>query len=329
MKTQVRRLTVVLSIMLVMGVFLTACQTAKPKSMTIGILDPLGLSATVDGFKAGLVDLKYVEGQNITFITAAKPAAFDAVAIESTAQELVNAKVDLIYCVTTSACTVAKKITAGSNIAVVFVAVTDPVATGLVQDFTKPGGNITGIASAAKGSVNEGRRLEWLLEIAPNAKRVLVPYNPSDSATLTKLEPVKAAAQKLGIELVLKEVKTTEEAITVPQNIPEDVSGIFTFSERIFTTAMLQELANVAIQRKLPYSAPAVDFGALTSYSSDMAAMGKQAARLADQIFKGVKPADLPVESPEFFLSISLKTANAIGLTISDSILNKANNIVR
>jgi putative ABC transport system substrate-binding protein len=313
---------------ILLAVLLTACSAAGSKSMTVGIYDPFGVEEPVKGFKDGLAELGYIENENIKYIDASQPAGFDPAALEASARELVDAKVDLIYCVSTSACVVAKKAAAGTDIAIVFVAVADPISTGLVADFAAPGSNVTGIASAAKNSANEGVRLEWLIK-ATGATRVFIPYGSTDPATLAKLAAVQEAAGKLGVELVLYEIKTPEDATAMLGNLPEDIDALFTFSERIFTVPMLQELANAAIARQLPYSAPGTEYGALMSYAPKLGFMGKQSARLADQIFKGVKPAELPVETPEFFLVVSIKTAEAIGLTLPNEVIEAASEVIR
>jgi putative ABC transport system substrate-binding protein len=328
MKTQLRTTLLLIGIWLSYAIVLAACGPAKPKTFTVGIFNPVAIGEVVDGFKTGLANLKYVEGENITYIEPSKPASFDPTAFDAPAKELVDAKVNLIYCASTSACLAAKKATADTGIPVLFVAVSDPVSIGLVQDITKPGGNVTGIVSAAKDSANEGLRLEWLIR-ASNAKRIFIPYGSADPATLAKLAAVQKAASTLSVELVLFEIKSPEEATAVAGKIPDDVDALFTFSERIFTVTILQDLADAAIAKKLPYSAPSVEYGALISYAPKLAAMGEQSARLADQIFNGIKPADLPVETPEFFLSINLKTAEAMGFTLPNEVLEAANEVVR
>jgi len=313
-------------LVLLVGI-LAACGPAEPEAAIVGVVNPFGIEMPIEGFKAGLADLDYVEGEDVNYVNADMSGGMAA--LESAVEDLMQKDVDLILCVTTPACQTAQKVTDGTDVAVLFVAVTDPVTAGLVEDFSDPGGNVTGIVSAAKGAVNEGRALEWLLQVAPDIEQVFVPYNPDDPVTLTKLGAVQDAAAKLGVELILQEVQSSDAAATIPSSIPENADALLTFSERVFNVSIVQELAAAAIERDLPCLAPGVEYGALLSYAPTLSAIGRQAARLADQIVRGSSPADLPVETPEFFLTINLETADAIGLDIPDEVLRQADDIIR
>jgi putative ABC transport system substrate-binding protein len=211
----------------------------------------------------------------------------------------------------------------------VFNAVTDPIDAGLVADWTKPGGNVTGVASAAKDIANEGRRLQWLQQMAPDISRVYVPYNSTDSVSVARLAAVETAATELNLELVPQEITTPEEAAAAFADLPEDIDAIMLFSERIYTSEELDGLLAMAIERKLPTSAISEGLGNLMLYSSDLDLMATQVARLAAQILDGGDPATLPVEAPEFFLTLNQATAAAIGLEIPEDVLQAANEIIR
>lgn len=317
-------LLIVLFILLI-----TACQSPEPDNFTIGIYDPFSVGTPVEGFKDRMSELGYVEGETITYMAAEAPAGFSPDAISAPAQALVDGDVDLILCIATSGCAAAKAVTAETETPVLFLAVSDPVSAGLVQDFVNPDGNVTGVASAARNSANEGRRLQILIEVDPTIERVFFPYNPDDPVSLTKLNAVNEVATDLGVELVLAEIHNPEEAVTMAGNIPENVDAIFTLSERTYDVATLTEVASVAIERQFPYSAPGTEYGALVAYAPDLYDMGRQGARMADLILRGRSVAETPVETPEFFLSINLITANAINLDISDDILRQANSVIR
>jgi putative ABC transport system substrate-binding protein len=310
---------------IVIALLLTACG-ATPKTYTIGIINiSPNLEETLRGFKEGMAELGYVEGSNVTYIYEG-PISIEK--LDATARDLVNAKVDLILSCTTPATQAAQQATAGTAIPVVFIPVTDPVGAGVVKSLTKPGGNITGVTYTSQ----EGKRLEWLLQIAPTIKHVYIVYNPKDQSPVLALKSVKETAATLGIELITREATTTDEAKNAFMNIPENTDAIFLLPDSVINTRIV-DIYNIAIKLKLPTSGPnvnAINDGALTAYGIDLAVAAKQqAARLAGQILKGAKPADLPVETAEYFSAINLKTAQAIGLEIPDTTLRQANIIVR
>lgn len=323
---------VTLVLCVVMGGTLVACGPAQPKTVTIGIVNLLPMMDTiVEGFKTGMVELGYSEEQSVTYVYAEVPGDFEMDKIVGATQELMKEDVDLILAITTPGSLAVQKAVEGTDTPVIFVAVTDPVAVGLVQDWIHPGGNITGVTTAAKGAVNEGRRLEWLTKMLPNVKRVYIPHNPDDGAVKTSLAVVRDAASALGIELVLRETRTAEEALNAINETPKDVDALFLLPDSV-VTSVFEDALSVLLGRRLPVSTPnslGPNLGALMSYGSEFPAMGKQASRLAGQILEGTNPADLPVEAPEFFLTINLRTAKAIGLEIPDEILNQADTVIR
>jgi putative tryptophan/tyrosine transport system substrate-binding protein len=315
------------NLLVISGLLLTGCGGApKTKTYIIGVVNPsLNQEDTVKGFKEGMTELGYVEGKNITYIYDG-PVSADK--LDAVAQGLVQAKVDLILAITTSATKAAQKATAGTDIAVVFIPVTDPVGAGVVASLTKPGGNITGVTPATQ----EGKRLEWLLQVAPTIKQIYIVYNPEDQSPVLALKTVNETAAKLGVELITREVSTTEEAMVAFKNIPREADAIF-FLPDSMVNARGADPYKLATEFGLPTSGPnvaTVNDGALTAYGVDLTiAARQQAARLASQILRGTKPADLPVETTQLFSAINLKTAQAIGLDIPDDILRQANIIIR
>jgi putative ABC transport system substrate-binding protein len=311
----------------VLVLLLTACNgKLKTKTYTIGVVNPSSnQEETIKGFKEGMTELGYVEGKNVTYIYTG-PVSTDK--LDAEAQSLVKANVDLIMALTTPATQAAQKATAGTNIAVVFIPVTDPVGAGIVASLIKPGGNITGVTYTAQ----EGKRLEWLLQVVPTIKHVYIVYNPKDQSPVLALKAVSKTASKLNVDLILREAATPDEAKTAFRNIPEEADAIFLLPDSVVNTG-IADTYKIAIELKLPTSGPNVNTihdDVLTAYGVDLTvAARKQAARLASQILQGTKPADLPVETAEFFSAINLKTAKAIGLDIPDAILRQANIIIR
>jgi putative ABC transport system substrate-binding protein len=312
---------------IVFSLLLMACGgPAKPKTYTIGVIN---LAPTLEdaftGFKQGMADLGYIEGENVTYIYPGPTGTIDK--LDGVAQDLVKAQVDLIYSITTPATQAAQKATASNNIPVVFGVLTDPVGAGVVTSLTQPGGNITGVTFGPQ----EAQRLEWLTKIAPAVKRVYIIYNPNDSSAKLALATATATAARLGLEIISREASNPDEVTAALTNFPENIDALYLLPDSQ-TEAQLADILVVANARHLPTSVAnvgAVENGPLYSYAMKLEPTGQQAARLADQILKGMKPADLPVETTEFFLAVNLKTAQAIGLTIPDDILSQADTIYR
>jgi putative ABC transport system substrate-binding protein len=314
---------IAMTVLVVFGSFLSACGALAPKARTIGVVSLApGLDDAVAGFKEGMAELGYVEGENVSYIYEGATNSIDT--LDSVAQGLVEADVDLILSVTTPATQAAQRATVGIDILVVFVPVTDPVGAGIVDSLRNPGGNTTGVTFGTQ----ERRRLEWLIQIVPTIEEIYVPYNPEDQSTVLALGIVSEAATNLGVELITHEVRSPEEIPAAVENIPEEADAVF-----LLPDSLLGTYATEFVKLQLPTSAAnprdLTDHGVLTSYGVEVTASGKQAARLADQIFQGVKPADLPVETAEFYLAINLRAAEAIGLDISDEILRQADIIIR
>jgi putative ABC transport system substrate-binding protein len=323
MKGFVRKCFAVLSILGVLS--LAACGTTKPRAVTIGIVNySAPLDAIVDGFKEGMAEAGYAEGEKVTYLYDGAVSSIDA--LDPAIQKLVAERPDLILALTTPAAQKAKAATQGTKIPVVFAPSTDPVSSGLVDSLTHPGGNLTGIrtgGSSAKG-------LSWLLAIAPGTKTLFVPHDPDDSSSVVGLHELEAAAAPLGLEIRVVEVRTAEEFTAAMDAMPADVDAIFMLPAGLFTSGT-PKFVEVSIARKLPILSIArqCERGVLISYGHDYRPIGKQVARLAQQILNGTPPADLPVETPDWYLCINLQTAQAIGLDIPNDILQQADTIIR
>jgi putative ABC transport system substrate-binding protein len=316
---------VVVTGLLVIGLFLAACGITQSKTFTIGVINLTpSLEPVLEGFKDGMTERGYVEGENTTYIYEGPTGSIDKLA--AAAQGLVGADVDLILSITTPATQAAQRATAGTDIPVVFVPVTDPVSAGIVQSLRQPGGNVTGITTGG----SEESRLHWQLKIAPNIKKVFIPYNPDDSSKAS-LAATEAAAAKLNIELVTQVATTPDEVSAVIETMPKDVEAIFILSDG-FMESQTDKLVEAAVEHGLPLSATnlkLVEAGILFSFGFQPYGVGQQASRLADQILRGAKPAGLRVETAEFILVINLQSAEAIGLEIPDDVIRDAHTIIR
>jgi len=308
-------------VLIILVLLIAACGQSEPETITVGIINRVPpLDPVVEGFKAKMAEQGYVEGENITYIY--EGAITDPDQLAPYTQKLVDEDVDLIFGITTQAATAAQQTT--SDIPIIFAPVNNPVEAGLVNDLTQPGGNVTGITNAG----GDPRRLQWLLEIDPTITRVFIPYNSNDVAPSTAFASLGEPAVALGVELVPAEVHSAEENVQAIANIPDNVDAIFLLPDDVIITH-IKQWVDAARENQLPISTPNTFPGSLMSFTFDSFTMGQQAGRLADQVLKGAKTGDLPVENAEFFLTIDLATAEAIGLEIPDAVLEQANTLVR
>jgi len=314
------------ALLVLISLILVGCAPEKSETITVGVVNlALPLEPILEGFKAGMKEAGYVEGVDIIYIydgPAPNPEALDGIL-----ENLKNENVDLVLTFGTLATLTAKEKLAGTDIPIIFGPVTDPVASGIVTSVLNPGGNITGIQTGNPTP----KRLEWLLKIDPEIKRLFVIHNPDDNSSVQTIAALMETAPTYNLELVIREATTPEEITAVLNEMPEDVDAIFLPASAFFErhVGLVVAFAN---QQNLPVAAPAtanIYDGALTTYGHDNIPLGRQASRLADQIFNGILPADLPVESAELFLAINLDTANIIGLNISDEVLEAADIVIR
>jgi putative ABC transport system substrate-binding protein len=293
---------------------------------TIGVANlAIPFEPILEGFKAGMEAEGFIEGENVTYIYDGPAANPDA--LVDVLENLKTKNVDLVLTFGTTATLKAKDVLEGTDIPVIFGPVTDPVSSGIVTDLQKPGGNITGIRTGNPTP----KRLEWLMSIAPDIQRIYVFNNPNDNSSVQALNALTETAPRFNVELVVWEAGTVEEIDAGLKAIPEDADAIF-IPATAFYEAQIDRFINAADEHRLPLAAPAtanVWSGALTSFGHDNVPLGDQASRLAVQILRGVKPADLPVETAELFMSINLKTAAIIGLDIPDEIIRQADIVIR
>jgi len=304
---------------------MVSCGLAKPETITVGVINlaPV-LEPVYESFKAQMTESGYVEGDNITYIYEG-PAGSIA-DLDTVAQELVAADVDLILSISTPATQAMIRTT--DEIPIIFAPINDPIASGLVDNLMHPGGNATGIMFGTQ----EEKRFDWFMRVAPDVKSIYIPYNPNDGSAVATLNKVTAMAPQYGVDIVEASVEDNDQISAAIENIPTNVDAIYMFPDSL-VMSRVSEFAARALELNLPTSVPddnAVPIGILMSYGMRFEEAGKQAARLADQVLEGnVNPGDIPVESAEFFLVINLKTAQDIGLEISNEILESADTILR
>jgi putative ABC transport system substrate-binding protein len=279
----------------------------------------------VEGFRAGMEQLGYVEGVDVTYVFAGEPLTGDE--LDQALAAMVEAEVDLIFTAGTPTGVAAHRATAGSDIPVVFGVIADPLKAGVMEDLREPGGNMTGV----KLGDDQSRRLQLLIQMAPAVKTILVPFNSDDSAALSAVQQIEAVAEPMGLELVLGEAATDEAVSALLAQFPAGVDAVFLVPDSV-VNARLSDFAALAIERRLPVSGPSiaqVEGGALMSYGFVHHEAGAQAARIAHQVLQGVDPGSIPVENTESYLAINLVTAAAIGLSIDDGTLRQAAILLR
>ncbi len=316
----------IILLMSLLAVLLSGCGGSQAQeTFTIGVVNETeALLVIYDGFKAGMAELGYVEGENITYIYngAAGTAPED---IDREIKNLLTQDVDLLFTVGTAPALGAREAVWGMDVPVIFAPIVDPVGEGIVESISHPGGNITGV----QAGTHLPKALEWLLTLAP-ASTVYFPYHPDDAVAVTTVTALREVASTLGVEVVVDELNTPEEVVAAIESLPED-TVVFLVPMPSLESG-LADYGKVAMEHDIAMGTghPAyIADGVLVDFTVDLFAIGQQAARMADQALRGTAPADLPVETADGFLIINLQTADAIGLEIPDDVLAQAKEIIR
>jgi len=309
---------------------LAEAQTA-PKVYRIGVMANTCIrlpedKRSWDAFFEGLREFGYVEGEN--FVVACRSSEGRTERFPEMAAELVALKVDLIIVWTTPAALAAKATT--SAIPILILAAHDPVGAGLAVSLARPGGNVTGLATFFPEL--SAKRLELLKEFVPRVSHVAVLWNAANPANVVALRQTGDAAHQLGIVLQRQEVRS-----------PEDFAGRFAAIAQQRPDALLvlgdsltlqfrHDIARFALEAHLPSSFESKESavaGGLMAYGPSYLDMWRRAGFYVDRLLKGVKPADLPFEQPsKFQFVINMKTARSLGLTVPQSLLMRADEVI-
>ncbi len=281
----------------------------------------------LEAFRQGLRDLGWVEGQNIAIEVRYAEGKRDQ--LPELAAELVRRKVDLIFASTTPAALAAKHATTTIPIVIGFVA--DPVGSGVVASLARPGGNITGWTHVA-GLELAGKRLELIKEAVPGATRIGVLWNPANPIHGPIVKELEADAQALKVQLHPVPVQDPKELESAFAALTRQRAGaLWVFLDGMFL-AQADRIIALAARSRLPATYGATDLveaGGLMAYGVNLSKMFRRGASYVDRILKGAKPSDLPVEQPtKFELVINLKTAKALSLTIPQSLLLRADQVI-
>jgi len=322
-------LAVVLAASIILAPLAGEAQQAA-KIARIGFLSPGSASdprMRLEAFRQGLRDLGYVEGQNIAIESRWAEGKYDR--LPGLAADLVRLKVDVIVTYAPPAIQAAKQ--ASGTIPIVMAGIGDPVATGFVASLARPGGNITGLSTMSPELI--GKQLEILREVVPKVSRVALLGNPANAGNALQVQHAQDTARVLGVRLQPLEARGHSEIDSALAAMTKlGVGAVVVLVDALFLEQRTR-IAELAAKRRLPSLFMLVDFveaGGLMSYAASDADTFRRVASFVDKILKGAKPADLPVEQPtNFELVINLKTAKALGLTIPQSLLLRADRVIQ
>jgi ABC-type uncharacterized transport system substrate-binding protein len=308
-----------------------AARAQQATMPAVGLLDQRSPDAMADrlrGFRQGLKEIGYVEGENMAIEYRWAEGQYDR--LPELAAELVRRQVAVIATTGGHPAAFAAK-AATTTIPVVFIASDDPVRLGLVASIARPGGNLTGI-NFLSGELT-AKRLELLHELVPTATRVSVLVNPSSPLNVeATLREVGVAARAIGLQTQILNASTIREInAAFATFVRERADAVFVGIDPFFNSRRTQ-LVHLATRHALPASYPARDFaeaGGLMSYGANIADAWRQAGSYAGRILKGAKPADLPVvQSTKFELVINAQTATMLGLTVPPTLIARADAVI-
>ena len=322
---------IVMLILSLLTVPLTSTAQQAAKVPRLGLLLPGSASASahlIEAFLHGLRDLGYVEGRNITI--EYRFAEGQADRLPALVADLVRLQVDVLVIDGPAALRAAQHAT--TTIPIVMTIGGNAVAQGFVASLAQPGGNITGLSGF--GVELSGKRLEILKEVVPEVSRIAVLWNPTNPASPPFLRETQVAAQALGVELQVLEVRTPNEFEgAFAAAISGHAEALLVIGDTFLLYGNRTRIVDFAQQHRLPGMYPHrgyVDAGGLMFYGVRWTALFHRAATYVDKILKGAKPADLPVEQPtKFELVLNRKTAQALGITFPPTLLILADEVIR
>jgi len=282
--------------------------------------------ANIDGLKAGLGELGFREGTHYALLI--RDVKGDVGALDGAAKDLEQDNVDLIYATATSVTRAVQRSTSKSSI--IFNVGTDPVSTGLVKSFANPGGRLTGIYTRSMDLVS--KRLQILHEAVPKVRRIVCFYQPGNPGARTSVAQAREAAPKLGFVLVERPIGSVDDLRARLRELKtEEADAIFQVLDAMVNSQSAL-IAEAALARKLPtmFNEPnAVAAGGLLGYGVNLYTMGRLTARYVQRVLLGTSPAALPVEGfDKLELTINLKTAKALRVTIPQSVLLRADEVI-
>jgi len=326
---------ILLNLTIVFNLLLSSCNTATPKVYHVGVLAGISaFSPALDGFKAKMTELGYTEGKNIFYDVQSTEVDIDA--YKKISKKFVTDKVDLIFSFPTEASMEAKAATQNTNIPVVFaLAFTDVAGIDLIKSIREPGGNITGIRFPSVDIAT--KRLQILLEIAPHAKRVFVPYLKGYPNVPGQLDAIRPQAKSLGVELIEFPASSPDElqAELDKRNASEDtgIDAILMIAEPLaIIPPFYSIIGKFSYDHKIPIGGALMTtdgYESIFGLLPDPALAGENAAILADKIFRGTPAGTIPVVTSDSYFQINYKAAQQLGVTIPEGLLKQADKIIR
>jgi putative ABC transport system substrate-binding protein len=320
-------------LMLLLGGAMTAPRTLRAQQRATHVIgwlssvSPGPLAHLVAAFRQGLGETGYVEGQNVTIEYRWAEGRDDR--LPAFAADLVGRKVDLIVAGGSPLATLAAT-NATSTIPIVFPAISDPVAAGLVASLARPGGNVTGFSPFQYEMMP--KRLELLTELVPQARVIALLVTPNEPRTEGLVRDMQEATRVKGIELQILKAGTGSEIEAAFATLVQLQAGALVLGPDSFLNSRREQIVALASHNAVPAISAWRELtaaGGLISYGPNIATLYREAGIYAGRILKGEKPADLPVQRPtRFELVINLKTAAALGLTIPPSILARADEVI-
>lgn len=301
-----------------------------PKAAVVGVLmsapDTPISRKTFDVLRQALADLGYVEGRNL--VVDARWTGGRPEVLSSSAVELVRRKVDVLYAIGPAAVRAASLAT--RDIPIVGMDLeSDPVKAGWVRSLGRPGGNITGLFLDLPGLT--GKWLELLREVVPRVRRIALLWDPTTGPS--QLAAIQAVAKGLGIELQVLEVPASDNLQGALETMLRGGARALAMLSSPLVRATSQQIAEFTLQNKMPAISPFrafADFGGLMSYGPEFEDFFRRSAGYADKILKGASPANLPIEQPKNFeFVINLKSAKTLGLTVPQSLLLRADEVIQ
>jgi putative ABC transport system substrate-binding protein len=303
-----------------------AQQPAKlPTIGFLGTSTSAAWSPWIAAFMQRLRELGWIEGRTIAF--EVRWAEGDTERFESIAAELVRLKVDVMV-TSGAAAPAAKRMT--SAIPIVFMLAPDPVGTGIVASLARPGNNVTGLSNQSRDLA--GKRLELLREVIPDLRSLAVLVNIANApGGGAEMAAVKAAARTLDLEIITLEVRRAEEIELVLETLNGKAGAVYVVQDPLFI-ATRDRISASTLSARLPTMNAAREFveaGGLMSYGASFPDIFRRAADYVDKILKGAKPGDLPIEQPtKFEVVLNQKTARTLGLTLSPTLLTRADEVI-
>jgi putative ABC transport system substrate-binding protein len=298
------------------------------KVARIGYLGGGSWGPVHEAFRQGLRDLGWVDGQNVRIDYRFADGRFDR--LPGLATELLRLNIDVLVATPSVAAVAASRATA--NVPIVIVNVGDPIGLGLVASLARPRGNVTGTTFSV-GLESFGKALELLKATIPNLRTVAVLINPANPGQLLAIKDLKAAAHTLDVTPLFFEARVPEDFERVFARIAKErAEAMLVVTDPLFVVNRAK-LGQLALENRVPSmygAAENLEAGGLMSFGPSLAEGSRRAAVFVDKILKGARPADLPIEQPtKFELVVNLGTAKALGVTIPQSVLLRADKVIR